>query len=82
VKISYDIAAGAMYAQFRAGRVARTVEVDGEALVDLDEHGQALGVEVLAFHRPWPLDEVRPFGISDKDARILGAMKPPVMTVG
>ncbi|MCJ7667871.1 MAG: DUF2283 domain-containing protein [Anaerolineae bacterium] len=39
---------GALYVQFRDAKVARTVELVKDALlVDLDEHGNVLGIEAL-----------------------------------
>lgn len=39
---------GALYVQFRDAKVARTVElVKDELLLDLDEHGNVLGIEAL-----------------------------------
>lgn len=39
---------GALYVQFRDAKVERTVELlEDELLIDLDEHGNVLGIEAL-----------------------------------
>jgi len=46
--ISYDNLADAVYIQLQPeAKVARTVEVAPETFVDLDEHGELIGVELL-----------------------------------
>ncbi len=57
MRIEYDADVDALYVRLRIGLTARTLEIDTGTLVDLDETGLALGVEVLRPARRWPLDE-------------------------
>lgn len=43
--VTYDTEADATYVQVADGRVATTVDVTDLVMVDLDAHGQLLGVE-------------------------------------
>jgi uncharacterized protein YuzE len=46
--VTYDILAEAFYFQLKSeAKIARTVEVDVNTYLDLDEHGSLIGVEVL-----------------------------------
>jgi uncharacterized protein YuzE len=58
ISSSYDVEADALYLQLRKGKVARTEELDDGTLVDVDAHGEPLGVEVIHPARPWPLQEL------------------------
>jgi uncharacterized protein YuzE len=48
VKVRYDSEVDALYVPVRDGEVARSVVVDPNRVVDLDESGKAVGIEVLA----------------------------------
>jgi uncharacterized protein YuzE len=73
MKVEYDQQADALYiALAREIRAARTVQVDPGTLVDLDDNGQLLGVEVIRPARSWPLDEIlRRFPTDPADALVL-----------
>lgn len=45
--VSYDPDARATYVEWEAGPIARTVEVSDLMMVDVDDHGRPLGVEIL-----------------------------------
>ena len=47
MKITYDKIANAAYMTLRAGKVAKTVEMSGNVIVDLDKKGNLLGIEML-----------------------------------
>jgi uncharacterized protein YuzE len=47
LQISRDLVAGAWYVRLRAGAVARTVEISDEVMIDLDDDGTMLGLELL-----------------------------------
>jgi uncharacterized protein YuzE len=58
VGMTYDNDGDALYIRFTDETVSRTVEVDSGTLVDLDDSGELIGVEVLRPARAWPLQEV------------------------
>lgn len=45
MNVSYDLDAGAVYVQLTAERVARTGSVGDLMMVDLNEHGEPVGVD-------------------------------------
>ncbi|MFI7332303.1 DUF2283 domain-containing protein [Micromonospora aurantiaca (nom. illeg.)] len=55
VSATTDLEADALYLQLRKGKVVRTEELDDWTLVDVDAHGQPLGIEVIHPNRVWPL---------------------------
>lgn len=47
MKISYDPDADAMYIELVEREVAKTKEVDDNTIIDLDNEGNVIGVEIL-----------------------------------
>ncbi|HCR52314.1 TPA: DUF2283 domain-containing protein [Candidatus Kaiserbacteria bacterium] len=47
MNINYDKVADAIYMTLRKGKVARTVEMKEQLIVDLDKKGNILGIELL-----------------------------------
>lgn len=47
MKITYDKIANAAYMTLRKGRVAKTVEMSDNVIIDLDKSGNLLGIEML-----------------------------------
>lgn len=62
MRISFDEEAGALYVTLSEGIVARTVTVDAGTLVDVDERGNAVGIEVVRPAREWPVDAIAEAG--------------------
>jgi uncharacterized protein YuzE len=59
MRFEYDQTADALYVRLVEGAmVAGTVEVDRGTLVDVDESGQALGIEIIRPSRPVPVEEI------------------------
>ena len=58
MRLDYDLDARALYVTITNGPVARTVPVDDSTNVDVDAGGQLVGVEVLDYGRPWPLEQI------------------------
>lgn len=56
--LEYDLTVGALYIRLADGKVARTRELDDNTMVDVDEAGNVLGVEVVSADCPWALTEV------------------------
>jgi uncharacterized protein YuzE len=72
MKLNYDQEADALMISIRAGLVARSEEVDEGTLLDLDEHGNLLAIEVLRPARNWPLEKIlASYEISDADGQAL-----------
>jgi len=47
MKISYDKTADAMYIRLRDGKIKGTVKVNDRLMVDVDQKGNTIGVELL-----------------------------------
>ncbi|MCS7266205.1 MAG: DUF2283 domain-containing protein [Armatimonadetes bacterium] len=47
MRLEYDPQADAIYLRLKKGRVHETIEISDGVLVDLDEKGDPLGIEVL-----------------------------------
>lgn len=45
--VSYDLNAGATYVELMDGEVAQTVEISDLVMVDVNVHGEPLGVEFV-----------------------------------
>ena len=58
MRLSYDLDAGALYIELGDREVALTRQVDDNTLVDLDEGGNVVGIEVTATGHPWGLESV------------------------
>lgn len=74
---SFDHEADALYITLRVGTVKRTVEIEASTLVDVDEHGNALGIEVIHPSRNWAVEQViDTFHIVGKERDMLRALFP------
>jgi uncharacterized protein YuzE len=58
IRQTYDTQADALYIELEERDVARTQQIDPGTLVDLDESGNVLGIEVIHPNRQWPLGEI------------------------
>lgn len=47
MKVSYDKTADAMYIRLRAGKIKGTVKVNDRLMIDVDQKGNTIGVELL-----------------------------------
>lgn len=56
MKITYDKIVDAAYMTLRKGKVAKTVEMSGNVIVDLDKKGNLLGIEMLSASKQFPKD--------------------------
>jgi len=54
MKITYDKIADAAYMALRKGRVAKTVEMSDQVIVDIDKKGNLLGIEMLRASKQLP----------------------------
>lgn len=60
-----------LYVILAADRPVRTVHLDQGTVVDLDEDGRLLGVTVIEWGRPWPLEQVAEFGLDAAQVDVL-----------
>ena len=72
----YDRETDVLYVRFHeGGLVARTEEIDSGTLVDVDESGLPVGIEILRPARPIRVDEIaHRFSISADDIRVLNSL--------
>lgn len=47
MEITYDKEADAMYIRFRDGEFGKNKKIDDNTVIDLDKHGNLLGIELL-----------------------------------
>lgn len=67
MRVLYDAAVDALYLPFRRGaRVDTSLIVDGKRIIDLDERGNPVGVEIMgASHGVQLSDLVEEYGLQD-----------------
>ena len=58
MNFSYDDTADALYIQVAGSVVSQTRQVDPGTMVDVDNSGRVVGIEVLHPARDWPLKEI------------------------
>lgn len=77
--IEVDTAVHAAYIQLSDEPVARTVDLNGEILIDLDQYDVAVGIEVLDEGTPLPFDRlVSDFHVRTDVIGILRQIRPDV----
>jgi len=78
MRLQYSETADALYIYLQEGvKPATGEEIDNGTLVDLDESGQVVGIEVLNPARDWPLNEIAErFSLPLDDALALRALFP------
>ena len=67
MRVLYDAAVDALYLPFRRGaRVSRSIVVDVKRIVDLDDRGNPVGIEILgASHGVQLSDLVEEYGLQE-----------------
>lgn len=58
MEISYDNDADAMYIEFRKGDFAKNKKIDDFTIIDLDENGNILGIELLDVSKRIPKESL------------------------
>ena len=56
MRIEFDSEADALYIRFRDARPVENIEVEEGLTVDLDEHKDLIGIEILSVSRRLPSD--------------------------
>ena len=54
MKVTYDKIANAAYMTLRKGKVAKTIEMSDNVIIDLDKKGNLLGIEMLEASKQFP----------------------------
>jgi uncharacterized protein YuzE len=73
----YDGEADALYLTFTDSPVSTTEQLDAGTLVDLDQHGRVVGIEVIRPERLWPAALViERYGLDVADRAMLEALYP------
>jgi uncharacterized protein YuzE len=83
MQLEFDLDIGALYIRLGGQPVARTREAGRNAHVDLAEDGTLVGIEVISFAHPWPLDDIlSQYRVPDAELRqICGYFGPQQMIV-
>lgn len=58
MEISYDKQADAMYIEFCKGKFAKNKKIDDFTIIDLDEKGNILGIELLNVSKRIPAESL------------------------
>ena len=58
MEITYDKKADAMYITFRSGEFAKNKKIDDFTLIDLDQEGNILGIELLEVSKRIPIESL------------------------
>jgi len=58
MEISYDKEADAMYIEFRKGEFAKNKKIDDFTIIDLDQEGNILGIELLDASKRIPIESL------------------------
>ena len=58
MEITYDKEADAMYIEFRKGNFAKNKKIDDFTIIDLDEQGNILGIELLEVSKRIPQESL------------------------
>ena len=59
MKFSYDYTADALYIEITGSLVDQTHQIDSGTMVDVDNLGRVVGIEVLQPARAWPLEDIK-----------------------
>ncbi|MEK6871837.1 MAG: DUF2283 domain-containing protein [Nanoarchaeota archaeon] len=54
MKITYDKDADAIYLEFQDGDFKKNKKIDNDTIIDLDEKGNILGIEILNVSKKMP----------------------------
>ena len=75
MNFSYDDTADALYIQVAGSAVSQTHQIDPGTMVDVDNSGRVVGIEVLQPARDWPLKEITSrFEFSQHEKAILDSL--------
>ena len=77
MKLTYDETHDVAYVYLSGELVARTEQIDSGTLVDLDQSGRPVGIEVIRPARDWPLNEIlEKYAIDPADEPGLRLLRP------
>jgi len=65
MEITYDKEADAMYIEFRKGNFFKNKKIDDFTIIDLDEQGNILGIELLNVSERIPLESLSEINVKN-----------------
>ncbi len=65
MEITYDKEADAMYIEFRKGKFAKNKKIDELTIIDLDEEGNILGIEILEVSKRIPIESLSQINVKN-----------------
>lgn len=69
MNFSYDDTDDALYIELSTSLVDQTHQIDAGTMVDVDNFGRVVGIEVLRPARDWPLEAIKERFQLDSDAK-------------
>jgi len=64
MEISLDLKADALYIKFQRGKFAKNKRIDEDTIIDMDDKGRLLGIEILNVTKKVPVKDLA--GVSVK----------------
>lgn len=75
---SYDLQADALYVGFVPGMATETHRIDEGTLVDVDDQGTIIGIEVINPSRKWPFDKIyEKYSLTTEQRQLVETLLPP-----
>ena len=75
MKFSYDYTADALYIKITDSLVDQTHQIDSGTMVDVDNFGRVVGIEVLQPARAWPLEDIKSqYNLTTNEKAILDSL--------
>ena len=75
---SYDLQADALYVGLASAMAADTHIIDEGTLVDVDDQGAIIGIEVINPARQWPFDQIRKkYSLTTEQRQLVEMLLPP-----
>ncbi|MCY4621754.1 MAG: DUF2283 domain-containing protein [bacterium] len=75
---SYDLQADALYVGFAPAIAAETHVIDEGTLVDVDDQGAIIGLEVINPTRQWPFDQIcEKYSLTTEQRQLVEMLLPP-----
>lgn len=75
---SYDLQADALYVGFVPAMATETRAIDEGTLVDVDDQGRIIGIEVINPARQWPFDQIcEKYNLTAEQRQLVEMFLPP-----
>ena len=70
MEISYDKRSDALYIKFQGGQFARNKKIDDLTIIDLDEKGNLLGIELLDASKRIPSNSLHQVNVKNMEISV------------